>query len=133
MLSRARKAAAHLQGSFGAGSKNCTALGNPAGDAVPHVHEFSGKGCVNTWLWARMRSRRVSQSGIWNLKSGILRKRVFSITLLLECNLDSPQEFPIIEWLGQELDRAALHRLSARRNVAVSGNKDDRKPVIRPD
>src|SRR6266481_2353597 len=43
-----------------------------------------------------------------------------------EAQLDRVQQVLIAEGLGQELDRSSLYRLDGHRDVAVSGDEDDR-------
>src|SRR5438045_3184181 len=45
--------------------------------------------------------------------------------------LDRVEQILVAEGLGQELDRSALHRPDGHRNVAVSGDEDDREVDIR--
>jgi hypothetical protein len=45
--------------------------------------------------------------------------------------LDRVEQILVAEWLGQELDRSALHRRDGHRNVAMPGDEDDRKVDIR--
>src|SRR5437868_1992123 len=48
-----------------------------------------------------------------------------------EAQLNRVQQVLIAEWLGQKLDRSSLYRLNRHRDVAVSGNKDDRNMNVR--
>ena len=43
-----------------------------------------------------------------------------------EALLNRVEQGLIAEWLGQELDRAALHRLHRHRDVAMAGDEHDR-------
>src|SRR5216683_1056318 len=48
-----------------------------------------------------------------------------------EAQLDRVQQVLIAERLGQELDRSSLYRLDGHRDVAVSGDEDDRNVNVR--
>jgi Histidine kinase-, DNA gyrase B-, and HSP90-like ATPase len=48
-------------------------------------------------------------------------------TVALDPQLDGIEQFLIMEWLGQELNRSGLDRPHRHRNVAVSGDEHDRK------
>src|SRR5262249_16797212 len=52
-------------------------------------------------------------------------------TIAGEAHLDGVEEFLVAEWLRQELDGAALHRLHGHRNIAVSGDEDDGEARLR--
>ena len=45
---------------------------------------------------------------------------------------DRPEQIPINQWLGQELMGAGFHRPNRHRNVAVSGEEDDRDLLVCP-
>src|ERR1700724_2289483 len=48
-----------------------------------------------------------------------------------EAQLDRVQQVLIAERLGQELDRSSLYRLNGHRDIAVSGDEDDRNVNVR--
>src|SRR6202047_2719395 len=48
-----------------------------------------------------------------------------------EAQLDRVQQVLIAERLGQKLDRSSLYRLNGHRDIAVSGDEDDRNVNIR--
>src|SRR5271157_876505 len=48
-----------------------------------------------------------------------------------KAELDGVQQILVAEGLGQELDRATLHRLDGHRDVAVPGDEDDRELDVR--
>src|SRR5262249_30332530 len=52
-------------------------------------------------------------------------------TIAREADLNGVEEILVAEWLGQELDGAALHRLHAHRNIAVPRDEDDRDIPVR--
>ena len=52
-------------------------------------------------------------------------------TIASEAGLDSIEEVLITEWLREELDGTALHRLHGHRDVAVRGDEDDRELPVR--
>src|SRR6266481_3430041 len=48
-----------------------------------------------------------------------------------EAELNRVQQVLVAERLGQELDRSSLYRLHGHRDVAVSGDEDDRNVNVR--
>src|SRR5689334_23909614 len=49
----------------------------------------------------------------------------------LEAQLDRVEQILVAEWLGQKLDRSALHRPDGHRDVAIPGDEDDRELDVR--
>ena len=48
-------------------------------------------------------------------------------TILRKRKIDRIEKVLLAKWLGQELNGASLHRLHRHRDIAVSGNKNDRE------
>src|SRR5271154_960916 len=48
-----------------------------------------------------------------------------------DAQLDRVEQILVAEWLGQELDRAALHRPDGHRDVAIPGDEDDWEVDVR--
>src|SRR5215469_14542475 len=51
------------------------------------------------------------------------------LTILRERRVHQPQEFVVAEWFGQKIEGSRLDGAHARWDVAVAGDKDDRRVI----
>ena len=72
------------------------------------------------------RSRSVSVA-VAHLQLGEARRVAAPCAVALDGRVDGVEQHLLVERLGEELDRAGLHRAHGHRNVAVPGDEDDRQ------